>query len=88
MASEVATSGRRDRFRLATIASVATEPAKDAQRRSLVSRLRERNGDDRPHYERTFRKAGLAGAAALALVMSDDMACGCCSNRPSRRWPS
>jgi Trk K+ transport system NAD-binding subunit len=109
---------------------VATEPAKELPRRSLVSRLRERPGDDRPHYlvcgadalvwtlteelissgrglrltvivppdlrpdvpafddlqargvrvitaarldEGTFREAGLAGAAALALVMPDDM---------------
>ncbi|WP_433298686.1 potassium channel family protein [Actinoplanes sp. CA-030573] len=109
---------------------MATEPIKEASRRSLVSRLRERNGDDRPHFvvcgadalvytlaeelitsgrrlrltvivppdlradvpdfddlqakgvrvvtaarldERTFRAAGLAGAAALALVMPDDM---------------
>jgi Trk K+ transport system NAD-binding subunit len=109
---------------------VATEPSKEASRRSLVSRLRERSGDARPHFvvcgadalvytladelassghrvrltvitpnevradvpdfadlrargvrvlraerldERTFRDAGLAGAAALALVMPDDM---------------
>ncbi|MFI5895357.1 potassium channel family protein [Actinoplanes sp. NPDC051513] len=109
---------------------MATEPAKEIPRRSLVSRLRDRNGDDRPHYlvcgadalvwtlaeelissgrrlrltvivppdlrpdvpafddlqargvrvitaarldERTFMEAGLAGAAALALVMPDDM---------------
>ncbi|GAA2647394.1 potassium channel family protein [Paractinoplanes durhamensis] len=109
---------------------MATEPIKDATRRSLVSRLRERNGDDRPHFvvcgsdalvytvadelinsdrplrltvitppdlrpdvpdfddlrargarvitaarldERTFREAGLADAAGLALVMPDDM---------------
>ncbi|WP_433371382.1 potassium channel family protein [Actinoplanes sp. CA-142083] len=109
---------------------MALEPAKEIPRRSLVSRLRDRNGDDRPHYlvcgadalvwtlaeelissgrrlrltvivppdlrpdvpgfedlqargvrvitaarldERTFRDAGLAGAAALALVMPDDM---------------
>jgi Trk K+ transport system NAD-binding subunit len=109
---------------------VGTEPSKEVTRRSLVSRLRERNGDARPHFvvcgsdalvytlaeelansghrirltvitpaevradvpdfadlrgrgvrviraerldERTFRDAGLAGAAALALVMPDDM---------------
>ncbi|MEU4239189.1 NAD-binding protein [Actinoplanes sp. NPDC026619] len=109
---------------------MATEPIKDGSRRSLVSRLRERNGDDRPHFvvcgsdalvytvadelinsdrplrltvlvppdlrpdapdfddliargvrvitaarldERTFREAGLADAAGLALVMPDDM---------------
>ncbi|MGK5679537.1 potassium channel family protein [Actinoplanes sp. URMC 104] len=108
---------------------MATEPAGQGVRRSLVARLRERNGDARPHYvvcgsdalvytladelansgrirltvitppglrpavpdleglrergvrvitaqrldERTFREAGLAGAAALALVMPDDM---------------
>ncbi|MBU2663197.1 NAD-binding protein [Actinoplanes bogorensis] len=103
--------------------------ATDSARRSLVARLRERNGDARPHFvvcgsdalvytladelansgrirltvitpphlrpsvpdlddlksrgvrvisaarldERTFREAGLEGAAALALVMPDDM---------------
>ncbi|HEX5201019.1 potassium channel family protein [Paractinoplanes rhizophilus] len=109
---------------------MALEPAKEIPRRSLVSRLRDRTGDDRPHYlvcgadalvwtlaeelissgrplrltvivppdlrpdvpgfddlqargvrvitaarldEPTFRDAGLAGAAALALVMPDDM---------------
>ena len=109
---------------------MGTEPSKEVTRRSLVSRLRERNGDARPHFvvcgsdalvytladelansghrvrltvitptevrpdvpdfadlrsrgvrvlhagrldERTFRDAGLAGAAALALVMPDDM---------------
>jgi Trk K+ transport system NAD-binding subunit len=109
---------------------VATEPSKEVNRRSLVSRLRERDDDSRPHFvvcgadalvytladelansghrvrltviiptevrpdvpdfadlrargvrvlhadrldERTFRDAGLADAAALALVMPDDM---------------
>ncbi|GAA0544500.1 NAD-binding protein [Paractinoplanes ferrugineus] len=109
---------------------MATEPIKDVARRSLVSRLRDRSGDDRPHFivcgsdalvytvadelinsdrplrltvlvppdlhpdvpdfedlvargarvstaarldERTFREAGLDGAAGLALVMPDDM---------------
>ncbi|WP_239080556.1 potassium channel family protein [Paractinoplanes brasiliensis] len=108
---------------------MATDSARDGVRRSLVARLRERNGDARPHFvvcgsdalvytlaeelansgrirltvitppelrpavpdldglrargvrvviaarldERAFREAGLAGAAALALVMPDDM---------------
>lgn len=109
---------------------MGAEPSKEVTRRSLVSRLRERNGDARPHFvvcgsdalvytlaeelansghrvrltvitppevrhdvpdladlrgrgvrviraerldERTFRDAGLAGAAALALVMPDDI---------------
>lgn len=130
MTSDGATSRPVGGFRLVTIATVATEPIKDASRRSLVARLRERNGDDRPHFvvcgsdalvytvadelinsdrplrltvivppdlrpdvpdfddlrargarvitaarldERTFREAGLAGAAGLALVMPDDM---------------
>ena len=130
MASDGATSGIGGGFRLVTIAGVATESIKDGSRRSLVSRLRERSGDDREHFvicgadalvytlaeelitsgrglrltvitppdmrpdlpdfdeleargvrvltaarldERTFREAGLAGAAGLALVMSDDM---------------
>ncbi|MBL7254542.1 potassium channel family protein [Paractinoplanes lichenicola] len=108
---------------------MATDSGKDGVRKSFVARLRERNGDARPHFvicgsdalvytladelassgrlrltvitppdlrpgvpdlnglrargvrvitaarldERTFREAGLAGAAALALVMPDDM---------------
>ncbi|WP_307872761.1 potassium channel family protein [Paractinoplanes ovalisporus] len=108
---------------------MATEPIKDNARKGFVARLRDRNGDTRPHFvvcgsdalvytladelatsgrirltvitppdlrpavpdlqglrargvrvitakrldERTFREAGLAGAAALALVMPDDM---------------
>jgi Trk K+ transport system NAD-binding subunit len=130
MASEGATIGPAGGFRLATIANVATEPIREVPRRSLVSRLRERGTDDRPHFvvcgadalvwtlaeellnsdrplritvvmppdlrpdipdfedleargvrvitaprldERTFRSIGLDGAAALALVMPDDM---------------
>ena len=53
-------------FRLATIANVATEPVKDVSRRSLVSRLRERNGDDRPHYL-------ICGADPLVYTLAEEL---------------
>jgi len=45
---------------------VATEPAKEVIRRSLVSRLRERNGDDRPHFV-------ICGADALVYTLAEEL---------------
>jgi Trk K+ transport system NAD-binding subunit len=45
---------------------VASEPSNPAGRRSLVSRLRERNGDARPHFI-------VCGADALVYTLADEL---------------
>ncbi|WP_342668334.1 potassium channel family protein [Actinoplanes subtropicus] len=45
---------------------MASEPVKDVSRRSLVSRLRERNGDDRPHYL-------VCGADPLVYTLAEEL---------------
>ena len=45
---------------------VATEPSREAHRRSLVSRLRERNGDARPHVV-------VCGGDALAYTLAQEL---------------
>jgi Trk K+ transport system NAD-binding subunit len=45
---------------------VATEPSKEVTRRSLVSRLRERSGDDRPHFV-------ICGADALIYTLAQEL---------------
>lgn len=46
---------------------MGTEPSKEVTRRSLVSRLRERNGDARPHFV-------VCGSDALVYTLADELA--------------
>ena len=46
---------------------MVAEPSKEVTRRSLVSRLRERNGDARPHFV-------VCGADALVYTLADELA--------------
>ncbi|WP_307837787.1 NAD-binding protein [Paractinoplanes rishiriensis] len=45
---------------------MVTEPSKEVTRRSLVSRLRDRNGDDRPHFV-------ICGADPLVYTLAEEL---------------
>jgi Trk K+ transport system NAD-binding subunit len=58
---------RRGRVPADYARGVGTEPSKEAARRSLVSRLRERNGDARPHFV-------VCGSDALVYTLAEEIA--------------